>query len=525
MSGQQSYIIGDLSGLQDHLFDIPSKGAARRLRARSFRITLTAEAAALRVLHSLEWGREQMVLSAAGKFILRGPALDEAQRQSLEQLAIALQRGQFMATNGTLRFSLVVLDRETDVRPADVYDQLQRALQQEKMRPANRFLVGPTGWRSGSMPALEPACAVCQRRPGTIADAAKQLVCAPCAEELRIGSELPHAAWALLIDGAEMEEGLAGYRLAFSHEPSPVTKADHAYTLDNRNGTGALAWARHVPMDAQGRPLDFEALAAKAAGMPALGILKADGDSMGAHMNQLLQQSGWEGIRTLSKQLADQFSTGLDTLLNQPAWKDIYVVFAGGDDMLLVGPWDRILRFAGVFRNAFHERFGAVGLTLSAGVAVVKPRHPIAAAVALADEALDRAKTEAAIGAILPKDQIAAFGQVWKWKDHNAVLDHAERLARWVSAGTMPRGWLHRFNGLMQDHLADTGGLATAHMAYHIGRNLPKANAPGEDGEMRRWAESLLSDLKTMHDPLTRCAPAILQHAITATRPATSQNP
>ena len=246
---------------------------------------------------------------------------------------------------------------------------------------------------------------------------------------------------------------------------------------------------------------------------------------MGAHMNQLLQQSGWEGISTLSKQLADQFSTGLDTLLNQPAWKDIYVVFAGGDDMLLVGPWDHILRFAGEFRNAFHVRFGAVGLTLSAGVAVVKPRHPIAAAVALADEALDRAKTEAAIGAEQPKDQIAAFGQVWKWKDHKAVLNQAERLARWVRNGTMPRGWLHRFNGLMQDHLADTGGLATAHMAYHIGRNLPKANAPGEGGDMRRWAENLLNDLKAMHDPLTRCAPAILQHAITATRPGSSQNP
>ncbi len=282
MSELQSYIIGDLSGLQDHLFDIPSKGAARRLRARSFLITITAEAAALRILDTLKWERDRVVLSAAGKFILCGPVLNEIKRQQLEQLGIDLQRGQFMATNGTLRFSLVVLDRETNVKPAEVYDQLQRALQQEKMRPANRFLVGPTGWMTGTMAALEPACAVCQHRPGTIPDADKQLVCAPCAVELRIGNELPRAAWALLYNDAAMDDGLAGYRLAFSHERSQIPKADHAYSLDGRNNGAGITWARHVPTDAQGHSLDFEALAAKAAGMPALGILKADGDSMGA---------------------------------------------------------------------------------------------------------------------------------------------------------------------------------------------------------------------------------------------------
>jgi CRISPR/Cas system-associated protein Cas10 (large subunit of type III CRISPR-Cas system) len=48
MNLNQTLILGDLSGLQDYLFDVAAEGGgqARRLRARSLSISLLAECAA-----------------------------------------------------------------------------------------------------------------------------------------------------------------------------------------------------------------------------------------------------------------------------------------------------------------------------------------------------------------------------------------------------------------------------------------------------------------------------------------------
>ena len=50
-------ILGDISGIQNYLFDVAEEGGgqAQRLRARSFFVQLLAETAALRVLRALKW--------------------------------------------------------------------------------------------------------------------------------------------------------------------------------------------------------------------------------------------------------------------------------------------------------------------------------------------------------------------------------------------------------------------------------------------------------------------------------------
>ncbi len=76
-------ILGDVSGIQNYVFDVAEEGGgqAQRLRARSFFVQLLAEIAALRLLRALEWPLDSIRLSGAGKFLLWGSKAPDAEKR------------------------------------------------------------------------------------------------------------------------------------------------------------------------------------------------------------------------------------------------------------------------------------------------------------------------------------------------------------------------------------------------------------------------------------------------------------
>jgi hypothetical protein len=204
---------------------------------------------------------------------------------------------------------------------------------------------------------------------------------------------------------------------------------------------------------------------------------------------------------------------------------------SGGDDLLLVGPWNVTLDFAGEARRRFALRFGDEGLTISGGLAVVRYRLPIRQTAAIAEELLERAKVEAAPGASAPKDQLAALGQLWKWEHHAVVVDAGKRLAGWIEERQMERGWLQTMLDLALLHHADNSAapgdraLAVARLAYHVTRNYPQ---PDDRDPARRsvraWADRVLAGFdaaESGRDPEAIYLPAILRYALLATRSTT----
>ena len=171
---------------------------------------------------------------------------------------------------------------------------------------------------------------------------------------------------------------------------------------------------------------------------------------------------------------------------------------------MMIGPWDVMFRFAWRIRELFGKRFP--GFTLNAGLSVFKPKRPVKTAIEQAEQLLEQAKE-------VPKDQCAAFGQVWNWKQHQMILGEAERLAGWVRSNQVQRGWLHTLLELIVARHGDTpDALATARLAYHVDRNWRR------NTEARSWADSLVQRFDSADDPRILFLPAILRHALTATR-------
>ena len=148
--------------------------------------------------------------------------------------------------------------------------------------------------------------------------------------------------------------------------------------------------ARHVPNE-NGHMVEFVDLANRSRGTPMLGVLKADADSLGAAIAHCLNDADdLKPLRKLSDRLENFFASKLNqqmTEKNSP-WSNLYTVFSGGDDLLLVGPWNIVLDFAAHLRHLFTSEFTKDQLTISAGAALVKPRFPIHLAAQQAEKLL-----------------------------------------------------------------------------------------------------------------------------------------
>ncbi len=517
-------VLGDISGIQNYVFDVAEEGGgqAQRLRARSFFVQLLAETAALRLCRALDWPLDSILLSGAGKFLLEG--------QSQQDVVICLAGEQqainewlLRETRAELRLTLASADSASE---AANYHEAQRHLQRAKASPWAPMQ--QSGWNPLHL-LLEPSdtpCNLCGHAPAQEDELDRDTrqvrrICRTCASYRRLGKRLPQAKWLVVRDTPlSTDFEIFGLGVAVTNEVQVSVDSKTLAVANLREPNVLPSWCpaerflrrrlmAQVPTDKHGSPVWFTELAGQAHGDRLLAVLKADADSLGVRFQHLLDTGGLEAMARLSEQLDAFFAGRLrDELANNRAgrWQWIYTIFAGGDDLVVVGPWDVMIDFAAQMRQWFIEEFRSHGLTLSAGLALMKPTLPIKGIVAEAERLLELAKKE-------PKDQLAAFGQVWNWQHHDDIMKTARQLVGWVNCGDMERGWLHTLLELREARHGPTPDpLATARLAYHVCRNY-RRNTPA-----RLWAERLIERFDNPEHLEVRYLPAIVRYALIATR-------
>lgn len=127
------------------------------------------------------------------------------------------------------------------------------------------------------------------------------------------------------------------------------------------------------------------------AGSTDLGILRMDVDGLGKRFIE-----GFNSIaqyKTFSQRLVDFFEKGTKSIQQEPIFKPyLNIIYAGGDDLFVVGRWDKAIDFAERIHQETNDHFGNDGISISGGIAVVQPKFPISKAAELAGEAEAAAK-------------------------------------------------------------------------------------------------------------------------------------
>ncbi len=185
------------------------------------------------------------------------------------------------------------------------------------------------------------------------------------------------------------------------------------------------------------RPKLFNHLSAQAEGIDRLGVLRMDVDDLGrVFQHGLGKAATLARLSTLSFQMSLFFEGWVKQLCQQAAYAGlVYAVYAGGDDVFLIGPWDRMPALAQAIRNDFAIYTGQhPDMHLSAGIAFIHGKYPVYQAASDAAEALGQAK------ALDGKNAISFLGRAWKWEQFAQVDEKRARLSRLVGKSNKKAG-------------------------------------------------------------------------------------
>jgi CRISPR-associated protein Csm1 len=122
----------------------------------------------------------------------------------------------------------------------------------------------------------------------------------------------------------------------------------------------------------------------------------------------------------------------------------IYINYAGGDDLLIIGPWDHTIELAKDIRKKFKEfTCSNEDIHISGGIYISEPKFPIGRAASLAKDVLEKSKDETG------KNRMSVFNETVCWdtrepeKGFNEVLEFSMKLEDYAEMGMMSKGFIY----------------------------------------------------------------------------------
>lgn len=453
----------DLSGIQNFLYTIPSKGALKSLRGRSFYLELLLENVADEILKILELSRCNLLYSGGGGFYLLLPntsrtldVLGEVNKAVnnwlLKYFGSRLYLAMGWAECSAADFKIGTSDQNL---LGGKYYQVRSQIAGEKHARYNieqlSQLFNPHSVLNRTKDGTRE-CSICHTSSVELVkyDAAADSdtwACKTCRNLRGLGEKLlKHNLLVVtdtLLDGAEAYSlpvpSVSGekYITSLGHDKLEDAREHirRVYCKNEMNTGNKMAtrlWmGDYVTRSEYNNTMELEELAGLAggssdkAGIKRLGVMRADVDNLGAAF-----MAGFPGqyatlgrSAALSRQLSLFFKMYVNTLCagevnglqemqhsrfslfgtDKDKARKVHIVYSGGDDMFIVGAWDELIELAVDIRRAF-ARFTNGKLTFSAGIGLFDSKCP------MAEMARQSGALESAAKALPEKDGIALFG-------------------------------------------------------------------------------------------------------------------
>jgi CRISPR-associated protein Csm1 len=268
---------------------------------------------------------------------------------------------------------------------------------------------------------------------------------------------------------------------------------------------------------AMARRLDECGQKPKLSGVAALGALCADVDNLGLLMATGLprERITLSRMATLSRQLNHFFAVYLPHYLQQePRFKDIYTVFAGGDDLFLIGPWNRCLELTIELEQSFADYVCRnPEIHFSAGLGVHKPTTPLAAMAAAAEAILKQSKDDG-------RRRLTVFDSTVTWDQLQCLWSVRSKIEQWLNDQLLGTTFLHRLCAFLEmagdeQHLEGKTAVPIhkldctrwrAQLAYEVRRNVARNLKDDHRDALRKKVHTTLADWLITHGDALRIA-------------------
>ncbi|MGA1846001.1 type III-A CRISPR-associated protein Cas10/Csm1 [Deferribacter abyssi] len=463
-SDEEKFILiqGDFSGIQDFIFSKfgeSNKFAAKILRAKSFFVSICTEMAANLILQKFNLNYASIIMNAGGKFTILAPNLQGSPalitdvKKDINDFFIDLTFGE---TKFNMAFTKLSGNDFLKGNISYKFQELANNLAIDKLS-----YIPPKMIFADYIEKVNKTGGVCRvdgrtpRKEGSEYSEASEMF-------KKMGTFLPKVEYLLVSTNPEkrLEYSLFS-NISFSLREKPAS-ADLVFKInkfENFSGYGERMIAYYVPIMEEvdlhsekylnmpeyrfdktpmevGEPKTFTHIAydslrevdiGKFEGKPFIGVLKADIDNLGQIFAEGFgNKVSFADIVSLSRML-DYFFVGWLPNIIRKKFPSVYTVFAGGDDLFLIGPYNHIVALAKEISVHLKDYVAKnPDIHISAGINICKPQIPVYQMAEKAEALLEKSKEN------IGKNSVTIFDITVKWDEFLQLLKFKEQLEKYI---------------------------------------------------------------------------------------------
>ncbi|MBP3419950.1 MAG: type III-A CRISPR-associated protein Cas10/Csm1 [Marinifilaceae bacterium] len=190
-----------------------------------------------------------------------------------------------------------------------------------------------------------------------------------------------------------------------------------------------------------------------------MGVLRMDVDNLGLIFQQGIpaERATLSRYSALSRSFDYFFSGYINTIWQEIAPRQTFIVYSGGDDLFIVGSWDKTIELAERIKDDFAA-FACYNpaFSLSGGVAILSPSYPIMKGAEESAEEESKAKGHQCNG--YKKSAISFMKMALNWDfEFNAVKHLKSNMVSLLKTKIMPKSFIskllkHYANAEIKEH-------------------------------------------------------------------------
>lgn len=554
-------ISGDISGIQDFIYTIPSKGALKTLRGRSLYIDLLLEEFIDEYLEQIGLSRANVLYSGGGHFYILAPNIEDT-KKSIDKLQAKMNR--WLMENIGINLYLAIGTAECSANnlmkseaQGNLFAIVNKKLKDDKTIRYSKdedFLEHIFNVEK-EKDIAKKECNICHNLVDKLwkYNSDEEIACEFCLNLYKLGQDILTQDLVFVISEKKIDDSIKIfgkdkdlYMYAVKIEDIDMFKGKilRIYSKNNllENDLAIrLYLADYSAKNENDEVMTFDDLAKSSCkidkGIKRLGVLRLDIDDLGIafssgfvsdkdKIEDNLRYATLSRYADLSKDISMFFKVAINKIcagdligcvdfeekafnifgIAKAKKRKVNIIYAGGDDLFLVGAWDEVLEVAIDINRAFKQ-FTNGKLTLSAGMAMFSPTYPISKMAEIAGLLVQMSKNRK------DKNSIALFGMetnlkangqleckhIYTWADFEMKVCKEKMnylLARLSFDGdkfnklSVGKSLIYRLMDLIQ--LADEDKLNIARFAYVLARMQPKQD---KDEQKRKVYEDFVSKM------------------------------
>lgn len=554
-------VSGDISGIQDFIYTIPSKGALKTLRGRSLYIDLLLEEFIDEYLEQIGLSRANVLYSGGGHFYILAPNIEDT-KKAIDKLQAKMNR--WLMENIGINLYLAIGMAECSANnlmkseaQGNLFAIVNKKLKDDKTIRYSKdenFLEHIFNVEKEENTAKKE-CNICHNLVDKLwkYNSDEEIACEFCLNLYKLGQDILTQDLVFVISEEKIDGGIKIfgkdkdlYMYAVNIEDIDMFKGKilRIYSKNNLLESDLairLYLADYSAKNENDEVMTFDDLAKSSCktdkGIKRLGVLRLDVDDLGIafssgfvsdkdKIEDNLRYATLSRYADLSKDISMFFKVAINKIcagdltgcvdfeekafnifgIAKAPKRKVNIIYAGGDDLFLVGAWDEVLEVAIDINRAFKQ-FTNGKLTLSAGMAMFSPTYPISKMAEIAGLLVQMSKNRK------DKNSIALFGMetnlkangqleckhIYTWADFEMKVCKEKMnylLARLSFDGdkfnklSVGKSLIYRLMDLIQ--LTDEDKLNIARFAYVLARMQPKQD---KDEQKRKVYEDFVSKM------------------------------